>query len=89
MFVCMGREICVRLYDEIIALRPDWHDPDPKKGVLKVIMTGSSSDKARLQPHIYPKQVKKTWRKGLRTPRTNLPSQLSAICGSRVSMLRS
>ncbi|HQU91076.1 MAG TPA: type I restriction endonuclease subunit R [Pyrinomonadaceae bacterium] len=59
MFVCMGREICVRLYNEIIALRPEWHDPDPTKGRLKVIMTGSSSDKASLQPHIYPKQVKK------------------------------
>lgn len=59
MFVCMGREICVRLYDEIIALRPKWHDPDPTKGVLKVIMTGSSSDKRSLQPHIYPRQVKK------------------------------
>lgn len=59
MFVCMGRDICVRLYDEIIALRPEWHEPDPTKGVLKVIMTGSSSDKASLQPHIYPKQVKK------------------------------
>ncbi len=59
MFVCMGREICVRLYNELIALRPEWHDPDPTKGVLKVIMTGSSSDKASLQPHIYPRQVKK------------------------------
>lgn len=59
MFVCMGREICVRLYDEIIALRPTWHNPDPTKGVIKVIMTGSSSDKASLQPHIYPRQVKK------------------------------
>ncbi len=59
MFVCMGRDICVRLYDEIIALKPEWHDPDPAKGVLKVIMTGSSSDKSSLQPHIYPKLVKK------------------------------
>lgn len=59
MFVCMGRDICVRLYDEIIALKPEWHDTDPAKGVLKVIMTGSSSDKKSLQPHIYPKLVKK------------------------------
>jgi type I restriction enzyme R subunit len=59
MFVCMGREICVRLYDEIIALRPEWHNPDPTKGLIKVIMTGSSSDKLTLKPHIYPKSVKK------------------------------
>jgi len=59
MIVCMGRDICVRLYDEIIKLRPDWHDTDPTKGLIKVVMTGSSSDKAELQPHIYPKLVKK------------------------------
>lgn len=59
MFVCMGRDICVRLYEEIIKLKPEWHNADPMKGVLKVIMTGSSSDKKELQPHIYPKLVKK------------------------------
>jgi type I restriction enzyme, R subunit len=59
MIVCMSREICVRLYDEIIALRPDWHNEDPTKGALKVVMTGSSSDKEILRPHIYSKQTKK------------------------------
>ncbi len=68
MFVCMGRDICVRLYDEIKALRPEWHDPDPTKGVIKVIMTGSSSDKASLQPHIYPKLVKKDLEKRFKKP---------------------
>lgn len=59
MFVSMSREICVRLYNEIIALRPEWHNSDPTKGILKVIMTGSSSDKELLRPHIYSKQTKK------------------------------
>ena len=68
MFVCMGRDICVRLYDEIIALKPEWHDPNPAKGFLKVIMTGSSSDKALLQPHIYPKLVKKDLEKRFKNP---------------------
>ncbi len=68
MFVAMGRDICVRIYDEIVALRPDWHDPDPAKGVLKVIMTGSSSDKPSLQPHIYPKLVKKDLEKRFKDP---------------------
>jgi type I restriction enzyme, R subunit len=68
MFVCMGREICVRLYNEIIMLRPEWHNPDKAKGVVKVIMTGSSSDKAALQPHIYPKQVKKDLEKRFKDP---------------------
>ena len=59
MIVSMSREICVHLYNEIIALRPDWHDPDPEKGKIKVVMTGSASDKPLLQPHIHNKQVKK------------------------------
>ena len=59
MIVSMSREICVHLYDAIVALRPDWHDSDPEKGVIKVIMTGSASDKPLLQPHIYNKQTKK------------------------------
>lgn len=59
MIVAMSRDICVQLYDEIIALRPDWHDSDPEKGAVKIVMTGSASDKAALQSHIYNKQTKK------------------------------
>lgn len=68
MMVAMSREICVHMYDAIIALRPDWHDPDPEKGAIKIIMTGSASDKAFLQPHIYPKQVKKRLEKRFKDP---------------------
>ena len=59
MVVAMSREICVHLYNEIVKLRPDWHDADPEKGAIKIVMTGSASDKALLRPHIYSKQVKK------------------------------
>ena len=59
MIVAMSRDICAQLYNEIVDIRPDWHDPDPEKGVIKVVMTGSASDKALLQPHIYNKQTKK------------------------------
>jgi type I restriction enzyme R subunit len=59
MIVAMSREICVHLYNEIINLRPDWHDSDPEKGAIKIVMTGSASDKALLRPHIYSAQVKK------------------------------
>jgi type I restriction enzyme R subunit len=59
MVVAMSREICVHLYDAIVALRPEWHDADPKKGAIKVVMTGSASDKGFLQPHIYTKEIKK------------------------------
>jgi type I restriction enzyme R subunit len=52
MVVCMSRRICVALYDEIIALRPDWHSDDDKQGAIKVVMTGSAADIPAWQPHI-------------------------------------
>jgi len=52
MVVCMSRRIAASLYAEIIKLRPGWHDEDDTKGNLKVIVTGSASDPAELQPHV-------------------------------------
>lgn len=59
MIVAMSRDICAQLYNEIVALRPQWHDEDPEKGAIKVVMTGSAADKKLLQPHIHNKQTKK------------------------------
>lgn len=56
MVVCMSRKICAKLYDEIVALRPDWHSDDVNKGKIKVVITGSSSDDEDLQKHIGGKQ---------------------------------
>lgn len=52
MAVCMSRRICVDLYNEIVALRPDWHSDDDDKGAIKIVMTGSASDPLDWQPHI-------------------------------------
>ena len=59
MIVTMSREICVRLYDQIIALKPEWHANDHMKGMIKVVVA-SASDKAELQPHHTNKKQKKT-----------------------------
>lgn len=59
MVVAMSRDICVHLYDAIVALRPNWHSDDPAHGAIKVVMTGSASDKPLLKPHIYPTDVRK------------------------------
>ena len=59
MIVAMSRDICVHLYNEIVELRPEWHSDDPEKGAIKIVMTGSASDKPLLQPHIYNKKTKK------------------------------
>lgn len=50
MIVAMSRRIAVALYEEIIALRPQWHSEDLKDGALKVVMTSSSSDKMAFDP---------------------------------------
>jgi type I restriction enzyme R subunit len=52
MFVCMSRRICVDLYNEITALRPEWAGTDDADGFVKVIMTGSASDPVEWQQHI-------------------------------------
>ena len=68
MVVAMSREICVHLYNEIVKLRPEWHDVDTEKGAIKIVMTGSASDKALLRPHIYSGQVKKRLEKRFKDP---------------------
>ena len=68
MIVAMSRDICVHLYNEIIKLRPDWHDDDPEKGAIKIVMTGSASDKALLRPHIYDSKTKKRLEKRFKNP---------------------
>lgn len=52
MIVAMSRRICVELYNAIVKLRPDWHNDSADKGIIKVVMSGSSSDIEKLQPHI-------------------------------------
>ena len=56
MIVTMSRRIAVDLYDEIIRQKPEWHSDDDDKGVIKVVMTGSSSDPSSFQRHIGPKK---------------------------------
>lgn len=68
MVVAMSREICVHLYNAIVALRPEWHSDDPAQGVIKVVMTGSASDKALLKPHIYSKEVRKRLERRFKDP---------------------
>lgn len=59
MIVCMSRRIAVELYEEIIKIRPEWHDKDLKKGAIKVVMTSSSSDPENWQIHNTSKQNRK------------------------------
>jgi type I restriction enzyme R subunit len=51
LVVAMSRRIAVDIYNAIIKLRPEWHSDDLDKGVIKVVMTSSSSDGAAIQKH--------------------------------------
>lgn len=59
MIVAMSRRIATRLYEEIIKLRPHWHNDDLDKGVIKVIMTASSSDGPQMAKHHTTKQQRR------------------------------
>ena len=77
MVVCMSREICVDMYNAIIDIKPEWHNSDTTKGAIKIVMTGSASDKAKLQPHIYNKETKKLFEKRFKD--VNDPLQLVIV----------
>jgi len=72
MIVCMSRRICVELYDEIIKLRPGWHNEDDKKGALKVIMTGSVTDPVPWQQHVRNKLSRKAIGDRMKNPADEL-----------------
>lgn len=72
MIVAMSRHIAVQLYDAIIAERPDWHNEDPRYGKIKIIMTGSASDDAAMQPHLHAKKVKEDIEKRFKEPNDEL-----------------
>ena len=59
MVVAMSRRIATRLYEEIIKLRPEWHNDDLTKGAIKVIMTASSSDGPQMAKHHTTKQQRR------------------------------
>jgi type I restriction enzyme R subunit len=72
MIVGMSRDICARLYAAIVQLRPDWHNADPKRGVIKVVMTGSAADKEHIKEHVYAPSVRKQFEKRFKNPADEL-----------------
>jgi len=59
MIVAMSRRIAVDLYNEIVALKPEWHSEDLGKGAIKVVMTSASSDGPILAKHHTNKEQRK------------------------------
>jgi type I restriction enzyme, R subunit len=52
MIVGATREICAHLYDEIVTLRPSWHDPAVDKGRIKVVYSGTVQDSGAIAKHV-------------------------------------
>jgi len=72
MVVCMSRRICVKLYDEIVKLRPGWHSTDDNVGAVKIVMTGAASDPQEWQQHIGNKSRRDQLAKRARDPKDPL-----------------
>jgi len=72
MVVCMSRRIAADLYDAIIHIRPDWHHNDLKEGVIKVVMTSSSSDGSQIAKHHTSKEQRRTLSDRMKDPEDKL-----------------
>lgn len=79
MLVCISREACVKMYDKLVALKPEWAGSKDSRGRLnaaegkvRVMMTGSASDNARLQAHLYSKYDRKQLEKRFKNENSSL-----------------
>ncbi len=72
LIVTMSRRIAVDLYDEIVAIKPDWHNEDLEKGVIKVVMTASSADGPKLSKHHTSKQDRRILSDRMKEPDDSL-----------------
>jgi type I restriction enzyme R subunit len=70
--VCMSRRICVEMYNALTKRRPAWHHDDDTKGEIKIVMSGSASDRQEWQPHIRSKARREELAKRFRDPRDPL-----------------
>ena len=104
MVVCMSRRICVELYKAIQKLRPKWHNEDDEKGVMKIVMSGSASDKLEWQQHIRSKARREELAKRFKDPKKpfkivivrdmwltgfDAPSSAHDVCGQADAWSRS
>ena len=80
MIVCMSRDICVALFDEIVALRPELAQRTiPTKGAIKIVMTGvgGRSSRTAATAHCTRQRQKKRLEKRFKDP--NDPLQLVIV----------
>ncbi len=78
MVVCMSRNICMNLYDQIIALRPDWHSYEDNAGFVKVVMTGLAGEGERVAQHARTKARREALARRFKDPTDDL--RLVIVC---------
>ncbi|MGL5088097.1 MAG: type I restriction endonuclease subunit R, partial [Cetobacterium sp.] len=62
MIVCASRKIAVDLYNEIVSLKPEWHNSDKANGKIKIIMTSDiSKDPKEWEQHFTTKQEREEY----------------------------
>lgn len=74
--VCMSRAVCVALFNALIARRPEWASSmriqgqtyNPDDGAVRIVMTGSATDKPELRQHVFTQAQKKTLEKRFKAP---------------------
>ena len=72
MIVSMSRRIAADLYNAIIAIKPEWHSDDLKKGKIKVIMTSASSDGPELAKFHTTKEQRRMLAERMKDPHDEL-----------------
>ena len=72
MIVSMSRRIAADLYNSIIAIKPEWHSDDLKKGKIKVIMTSASSDGPELAKFHTTKEQRRMLAERMKDPNDEL-----------------
>ena len=72
MVVAMSRRIAAELYKAIIAIKPEWHSDDLDKGVIKVVMTASSSDGPEMARHHTTKSQRRAFAERMKDPKDEL-----------------
>lgn len=68
MIVGSTREICASLYEQIVALRPEWHHDSIEEGVVKVVYSGSAADQPPVSKHVRRESQNKTIQKRIKDP---------------------
>jgi type I restriction enzyme, R subunit len=75
MMVCISRGVAVSMFEQIVAIRPDWYSSDINKGKIKVVMSdvvSSDPNYIKWQNHITKKTDRDILAKRLKDPKDEL-----------------